>query len=156
MYQQPEGAAGGSPLPRNLGDLHRVLKSLQKGQWHGMGGGGKKVKSLSLVRLFATPWTIARQAPLSMGFSRQEYWSGLPLGGGGRLLQKKKEKKGEASEDRVVMRQKHGDPGFRRTKWFKEQTGQPRGSLRKNGQLSTESNTGDPGALGRQKPACRK
>ena len=32
----------------------------------------------SHVRLFATPWTIAHQAPLSMGFSRQEYWSGLP------------------------------------------------------------------------------
>ena len=32
----------------------------------------------SRVRLFATPWTIARQAPLSMGFSREEYWSGLP------------------------------------------------------------------------------
>ena len=30
------------------------------------------------VRLFATPWTVAHQAPLSMGFSRQEYWSGLP------------------------------------------------------------------------------
>ena len=30
------------------------------------------------VRLFATLWTVARQAPLSMGFSRQEYWSGLP------------------------------------------------------------------------------
>jgi len=38
-----------------------------------------KVKSLSHVRLFATPWTAAHQAPLSMGFSRQEYWSGLPL-----------------------------------------------------------------------------
>ena len=38
-----------------------------------------KVKSLSRVRLFATPWTVARQAPLSMGFSRQEYWSGLPF-----------------------------------------------------------------------------
>ena len=33
----------------------------------------------SPVRLFATPWTIARQAPLSMGFSRQEYWSRLPF-----------------------------------------------------------------------------
>ena len=32
----------------------------------------------SCVRLFVTPWTVARQAPLSMGFSRQEYWSGLP------------------------------------------------------------------------------
>ena len=38
-----------------------------------------QVKSLSRVQLFATPWTIAYQAPLSMGFSRQEYWSGLPF-----------------------------------------------------------------------------
>ena len=38
-----------------------------------------KVKSLSHVRLFATPWTIAHQDPPSMGFSRQEYWSGLPF-----------------------------------------------------------------------------
>ena len=37
------------------------------------------MKSLSRVRLFATPWTVAYQAPLSMGFSRQEYWSGLPF-----------------------------------------------------------------------------
>ena len=38
-----------------------------------------KMKSLSRVRLFATPWTAAYQAPPSMGFSRQEYWSGVPL-----------------------------------------------------------------------------
>ena len=38
-----------------------------------------EVKLLSRVRLFATPWTVAYQAPLSMGFSRQEYWSGLPF-----------------------------------------------------------------------------
>ena len=38
-----------------------------------------KVKSLSRVRLLVTPWTAAYQAPLSMGFSRQEYWSGVPL-----------------------------------------------------------------------------
>ena len=38
-----------------------------------------KVKSLSRVRLVATPWTAAYQAPPSMGFSRQEYWSGVPL-----------------------------------------------------------------------------
>ena len=38
-----------------------------------------KVKSLSRVRLLATPWTVAHQAPLSMGFSRQENWSGVPL-----------------------------------------------------------------------------
>ena len=36
-------------------------------------------QSLSHVQLFATPWTIACQAPLSLGFSRQEYWSGLPF-----------------------------------------------------------------------------
>ena len=38
-----------------------------------------KVKSLSPVRLLATPWTAAYQAPPSVGFSRQEYWSGVPL-----------------------------------------------------------------------------
>ena len=38
-----------------------------------------KVKSLSRVWLWATPWTAAYQAPPSMGFSRQEYWSGVPL-----------------------------------------------------------------------------
>ena len=37
------------------------------------------MKSLSRVRLLATPWTAAHQAPPSMGFSRQEYWSGVPL-----------------------------------------------------------------------------
>ena len=38
-----------------------------------------KVKSLNCVRLFATPWTAAYLAPPSMGFPRQEYWSGVPL-----------------------------------------------------------------------------
>ena len=38
-----------------------------------------KVKLLSRVQLFATPWTVAYQAPPSMGFSKQEYWSGLPF-----------------------------------------------------------------------------
>ena len=38
-----------------------------------------KVKSLSRVRLFVTPWTAAHQAPLSTGLSRQEYWSEVPL-----------------------------------------------------------------------------
>ena len=40
----------------------------------------------SCVRLFATPWTVACQAPLSMGFSRQEYWSGLPCSPQGDIL----------------------------------------------------------------------
>ena len=44
------------------------------------------VQSLSRVRLFATPWTVALQAPLSMGFSRQEYWSGLPFRSPGAVI----------------------------------------------------------------------
>ena len=40
--------------------------------------GNYLMKLLSRVRLFATPWTVAHQAPLSMGFSRQEYWSESP------------------------------------------------------------------------------
>ena len=42
-------------------------------------------QSLSRARLFATPWTIAHQAPLSMEFSRQEYWSRLPFASPGDL-----------------------------------------------------------------------
>ena len=38
-----------------------------------------KVKSLSRIQLLATPWTVAHQTPLSMGFSRQKYWSGVQL-----------------------------------------------------------------------------
>ena len=45
----------------------------------------RKWNSLSCVRLFATPWTVARQAPLSMEFSRQKYWSGLPCPPPGQL-----------------------------------------------------------------------
>ena len=40
---------------------------------------------VSHVRLFVTPWTVAGQAPLSVGFSRQEYWSGLPFPSSGDL-----------------------------------------------------------------------
>ena len=43
------------------------------------------MKSLSRVRLFATPWTVGYQAPPSLGFSRQEYWSGLPFPSPGEL-----------------------------------------------------------------------
>ena len=38
-----------------------------------------KVKSLGRIQLFATPWSVAHQAPLSMGFPRQDYWSELPF-----------------------------------------------------------------------------
>ena len=52
-------------------DHYRVLRRVPYGIW--------KVKSLSCVWLFVTLWTIAYQAPPSMGFSRQGYWSGLPF-----------------------------------------------------------------------------
>ena len=44
-----------------------------------------KVKSFSCVRFFAIPWTVAYHAPPYMGFSRQEYWSGLPFPSPGNL-----------------------------------------------------------------------
>ena len=44
-----------------------------------------KVKSLSRVRLFVIPWTVTYQAPPSMGFSKQEYWKGLPFPSPGEL-----------------------------------------------------------------------
>ena len=47
--------------------------------WVGMVPWRSEVKSLSGVQLFAAPWTIAYQASASMGFSKQEYWSGLPF-----------------------------------------------------------------------------
>ena len=51
-----------------------------------------KVKSLSRVRLLVTPWTAAYQAPPPMGFSRQEYWSGVPLPSPNRVLFSSKRK----------------------------------------------------------------
>ena len=45
-----------------------------------------KVKSLSRVQLFVIPWTVAYQPPPSMGFSRQEYWSGVPFPSSGDLF----------------------------------------------------------------------
>ena len=66
----------GSPIPEihQARTLEWVAISFSNGwKWK------VKVKSLSRVRLLATPWTAAHQAPPSVGFSRQEYWSGLPL-----------------------------------------------------------------------------
>ena len=71
-----DGSAPGSPVPGILQarTLEWVAISFSNAwKWK------VKVKSFSRVRLFVTPWTAAYQAPPSMGFSRQEYWSGLPL-----------------------------------------------------------------------------
>ena len=71
-----EGSPPGSPVPGILQarTLEWVAISFSNA-WKGK----VKVKSLSHVQLFETPWTAAHQAPPSTGFSRQEYWSGVPL-----------------------------------------------------------------------------
>ena len=62
-----DSPGGGSETEKSRG-LPQLKHLVGRGKW----------KSLSHVQLFATPWTVAHQAPLSMEFSRQEYWSGLP------------------------------------------------------------------------------
>ena len=71
-----DGSPPGSPVPGILQarTLEWVALSFSNAwKWK------VKVKSLSRAQLLATPWTTAYQAPPSMGFSRQEYWSGVPL-----------------------------------------------------------------------------
>ena len=71
-----DGTRPGSPIPGILQarTLEWIAISFSNAwKWK------NKVKSLSRVQLLATPWTAALQAPPSMGFSRQEYWSGVPL-----------------------------------------------------------------------------
>ena len=71
-----DGSPPGSPVPGVLQarTLEWVAISFSNAwKWK------MKVKSLCHVRLFETPWTAVYQAPLSMGFSRQQCWSGLPL-----------------------------------------------------------------------------
>ena len=76
LYDPIEGSPPGSPVSGILQAriLEWVATSFSNAwKWK------LKVKSLSRVRLVATPWTAGYQAPPSMGFSRQEYWSGVPL-----------------------------------------------------------------------------
>ena len=70
-----DGSPPGSPVPGILQarTLEWVAISSNAWKWK------VKVKTLSRVRLLATPWTVAYQPPPSLGFSRQEYWSGVPL-----------------------------------------------------------------------------
>ena len=78
-----DGSPPGSPVPGILQarTLEWVAISFSNAwKWKVKG------KSLSHVRLLATPWTAARQVPLSIGYSRQEYWSGVPLPSLSRLL----------------------------------------------------------------------
>ena len=69
-----------------------------------------KVKSFSRVRLFATPWTVAYQAPPAMEFSKQEYWSGLPF---------------PSPEDLPNPEIKPGSPALQAEALLSEPTGKP-------------------------------
>ena len=74
LWNPVDGSPPGSPVPGILQARTWVAVSFSNAwKWK------VKFKSLSRVRLFVTPWTAAYQAPPSMGFSRQEYWSGVPL-----------------------------------------------------------------------------
>ena len=76
LWDSIDGSPPGSPVPGILQarTLEWVVISSSKAwKWK------VKVKMLSHIRLLATPWTAAYQVPPSMGFSRQEYWSGVPL-----------------------------------------------------------------------------
>ena len=77
LFDPIDGSPPGSPIPGILQarTLEWVAISFSN-EWKWK----VKGKSLSRVQLLATPWTAAYQAPPSMGFSRQEYWSGVPCG----------------------------------------------------------------------------
>ena len=88
----PDVQAGfrkGRGIRDQIASIHRIIKKareFQKNIYFCFSNYAKafdsvkvKVKSLSRVRLFATPRTLTYQAPWSMGFPRQEYWSGLPF-----------------------------------------------------------------------------
>ena len=75
-----------------------------------------KVKSLSHVRLFATPWTVAYQAPPSMGFSRQKCWSGLPFTSPGDLPHPGIEPRSPALQADALLSEPPGKPSRKKNK----------------------------------------
>ena len=76
LYNPIDGSPPGSPVPGILQARTRELVAISfSNAWKWK----VKVKSLGRVRLLATPWTAAYQAPRSMGFPRQEYWSRVPF-----------------------------------------------------------------------------
>ena len=82
-----------------------------------------KVKSLSCVRLFVTPWTIAYQAPPSMGFSRQEYWRGLSFPSPGDLPDPGIEPRSPAFQADALTSEPPGKPIMRNSGLDETQTG---------------------------------
>ena len=85
--------------------------SLMLSHWRSPQESESKVKSFSCVQLFATPWTVAHQAPPSVGFSRQEYWSGLPFPPAGDLPNSGMEPRSPALEAGALTSEPPGEPG---------------------------------------------
>ena len=77
MEQPVQNGEEGHPL--GGGEGHQPERNHRRGQACRLAPNSQRASMLSRVRLFATLWTIACQAPLSMGFSRQEHWIGLPF-----------------------------------------------------------------------------
>ena len=109
LWDPVDGSPPGSPIPGILQARTPEWVAISfSNAWKWKG----KVKSLSHVWLLATPWTAAHQAPPSMEFSRQEYWSGVPLPSPNNILEdhknfslekmhtqsKRKERKGRKGE----------------------------------------------------------
>ena len=93
----------------------------------------EKVKLLSRVRLFATPWAVADQAPRSMKFSRQEYWSGLPF---------------PSAEDLPTPGIEAGSPALQADALLSEPPGKPKEMAAHSSVLAWRiPGTGEPGGL---------
>ena len=82
----------------------------------------REVKSFSHVRLFANPWIVAHQAPPSMGFSRQEYWSGLPFLYPGDLPDPGIEPRSPTLQADALTSEPPGKPKIRKFKMFRSNT----------------------------------
>ena len=99
------------PLDQTYGGRNqkeeRIQPSSRKGIQLSLKPGKVKVKLLSRVWLFVTLWTVAHQSPLSMGFSRQEYWSGLPFPSPGDLKPWEKETSNTISFKKIMKRQRN-------------------------------------------------
>ena len=88
-----------------------ALKLLRLG-FTSAGAAAAAVQVLSCVRLFVTPWTVAYQAPPSMGFSRQECWSGLPFPSPGDLPNPGIEPGSPALQADALLSEPPGKPNF--------------------------------------------
>ena len=97
--------------------VHHQLLEFTQTQVHRVGNAIQP--SLSHVQLFVTPWTVAHHAPLSMGFSRQEYWSGLPFPAPRDLPDPGIESRFSALQANTLLSEPQGKPATREAPFLK-------------------------------------